>query len=253
MTWFQVTDLKRKEREAEICAEERANILDEFKIIQGEVQELLTQNIEGPENEIIPIQEFNLEIEYANHLKSESIKKCEQTKAYLEALIAAQDKVTKWCKAYFWDRMFVQGKSIWAIFGNFDVENYVLLPNSNEKEAKAALVEQLRKTEDLLAKYDSFQPWMPYTESELEGKLQNPPYLAKPDEGPDISDSYDEEEEKEEQDPDQILANSATLACRYIELNPWHYIQEERQTFWMSELQYILASVSLLTHLLAYS
>lgn len=164
MTWFQVTESKRKEKESELCAEERAIILQDFKIIQSEIQELLTINLEGPDNEKIPIQDFNLDTEYADRLKSESAKLCEQTKNYLEALIVAQDKVTKWCKGYFWSRMLVQGQSIWSIFGNFDVQNYALFPERPEKQIQLLSTEEQRKTEQFLAKHDSFKPWIPYSQ-----------------------------------------------------------------------------------------
>lgn len=47
-----------------------------------------------------------------------------------------------------------------------------------------------------------------------------------------------------ERDPDQMLADTGSIACNYIELNPWHYTQEERQTFWQTKLQYSLSLVS---------
>lgn len=164
MTWFEVTESQRKEKESELCAAERSGIFRDFRIIQAEIQELLTKNLEGPENEKIPIQDFNLDTDYAEDLKAASARLCKQTKEYLEALIVAQDKVTKWCKGYFWDRMLVQGKSIWSIFGNFDVQNYALLPERPEKQLMLASIEEQRRTERFLAKYDSFKPWIPYSE-----------------------------------------------------------------------------------------
>lgn len=153
--------MRRKDKESEICAAERLSILQEFHAIQREIKKLLTKNLEGPENERISIQEFNLETNYVEHQRIRSLARCRQARLYLEALIEAQNKVSKWCKEYFWDSMFVQGKSIWAIFGSFDVQNYVLLHDCDIKSDALRKIEQQRRTEELMAKYDRFRPWVP--------------------------------------------------------------------------------------------
>lgn len=242
MTWFEVTESIRKDKEAQLCARERASILEDFKVIQGEIQALLIKNLEGPDNEKIPIQEFNLDTEYAELLKKQSAKKCEETKNYLEALIVAQDKVTQWCKGYFWNRMWVQGKSIWSIFGNFDVQNYALLPEHPEKQRSLMSIVEQRRTEQFLAKHDSFKPWIPCPYSELAEKLSKPPVIPRLEEVLKLGTNLEEEMEAEK-DSDQMLADTGSIACNYIELSPFHYTQEERQTFWQTKLQYSLTVV----------
>lgn len=78
--------------------------------------------------------------------------------------------------------------------------------------------------------------------SEFEEMLSKTPTLARPEELLHIGATLEEEIEKEV-DSDQMLADTGSIACNYIELNPWHYTQEERQTFWQTKLQYNLTTV----------
>lgn len=82
--------------------------------------------------------------------------------------------------------------------------------------------------------------------SDLAAKLSQTPSLAKPDEGPTLQLNLEDEDEEtvQEVDLDQIIAKSGSLTCSFIEMNPWHYPQEERQTFYQRNIQAVLCSVS---------
>lgn len=90
--------------------------------------------------------------------------------------------------------------------------------------------------------------------SELVFKLSQPPQLAKPDEGPTLElNLEDEEEEKEnEVNIDEDIAKNGSVACKYIELNPWHYTQEERHTYYQRSMQSVLCLVNLLIITIAH-
>lgn len=162
-TWLELVVLRTTQREYRLCLRERFYILEEFKVIQKEVQELLTENIEGPDNEVLDVQKFNLDTEQAEEQRMWSETRCRHAKTYLETLIVAQDNVTKWCKKYFWERMHIHGKSMWAICDNFDIRNCVMLPEDQNNEEINGITEK-RRIEDLMARLDSFRPWVPYTE-----------------------------------------------------------------------------------------
>lgn len=162
-TWLELIALRNKEKQRKSCIKERYYILEEFKVIQQEVQDLLTKNLEGPENEVLDVQKFNLDSEYSEEQRLWSATRCKHAKIYLETLIVAQDNVTKWCKNFFWDRMDVQGKAIRAISDNFYLRNYVMLPHDQNNDIIKA-IEEKRRVEDLMARQDSFQPWIPYTD-----------------------------------------------------------------------------------------
>lgn len=84
--------------------------------------------------------------------------------------------------------------------------------------------------------------------SELLLKLSQPPQLAKPDEGPTLQLNLEDEDEEKEKEVniDEDIAKNGSVACKYIELNPWHYTQEERHTYYQRSIQSVLCLVNLL-------
>lgn len=115
----------------------------------------------GPENERLPLQEFNLDVELKDrHLFNNSVL-CTNMRAYYGSLIIEQDKVTDYLKKHFWDTMSTPGKSIWAIWGNYEVRNYVLLPHDQRAAEARQCVEERRAVEALMSCEDSFEPWYP--------------------------------------------------------------------------------------------
>lgn len=81
--------------------------------------------------------------------------------------------------------------------------------------------------------------------SELSKKLQQPPTIAKPDEGPMLHLALEEDEDKEKDtDMDAMVSKNGSVACKFIELSPWHYTQEERQSYWQTLMQTTLCMVS---------
>lgn len=161
MTWFEVMEIRRREEERVACEKDRERILIEFDSIRKEIQELLTKNLEGPENEKLDIQKFNLDKERAEEMKKHNEALCEHTKNYLQALIVAQDEVTDFCRKYFWDGKEVQAQKLRAISENLDVDNYVILPATSEATDALQKAEEWRKLELLLADEDCFRPWLP--------------------------------------------------------------------------------------------
>lgn len=136
--------------------------MEEFKLIQAEVQQLLSANLDGPDNEKLDVQEFNLDVDLKNRKIEESRETCTNTKEYLEALIQAQDNVSNWLKNYCWNKMEVQGQEIRAIFQNFFVNNYVLLPSDDGvPKYELEVMQAVRKLEMQMSKEDIFEPWVP--------------------------------------------------------------------------------------------
>lgn len=70
--------------------------------------------------------------------------------------------------------------------------------------------------------------------------------MAKLDEGFKFQMSLEEEEEEKESvvDFEQQFAQNGSIACNFVELNPWHYTQEERQSFYQRSMQSVLCLVS---------
>lgn len=71
--------------------------------------------------------------------------------------------------------------------------------------------------------------------------------MAKPDGGPTLALNLEDEDEEKEKEVniDQEIAKNGSVACNYVELNPWHYTQEERHTFYQRSIESILTLVIL--------
>ncbi|XP_031334791.1 cilia- and flagella-associated protein 43 isoform X2 [Photinus pyralis] len=233
-TWFEVEKINKEIRERIACAQERHDILLEFTKIQYEIKELLTKNLEGPENERLDIQEFNLDIALKQEKTLQSQEECKRTKQYLEALIVAQDNVSKWIKQFCWNPMKVQGQDLGAIFEEFIVENYVLLDHdvgftTNTLE----VVTELRNLEQNMSKGDSLEPWVPKTVSQLNLQLEQAPKLSKAERGVNLLEVLEEEENINEDliDEDTETAFKGSVCHSYIKLHEGHYSQMQVQSF----------------------
>lgn len=84
---------------------------------------------------------------------------CKRMRAYLLALIAAQDKVSRWIKQSCWDRMSVQQIAIYAMYQNYSVTNYILMDMDYRCTDLIKPLQEFRRTEKLLSDYDMFRPW----------------------------------------------------------------------------------------------
>ncbi|GJQ81907.1 hypothetical protein Trydic_g3740, partial [Trypoxylus dichotomus] len=162
-TWLEMEQMKKTEEEYLKCEKQRKNILKRFRQIKRMVGELLTKNLEGPENEYLDVQDFNLDTELKEQRWLENNEKCKETKIYLEKLIVAQDKVSQWIKEYCWDTMAEPGKSIFGIFTDLEVENYVLLPDDPQQMEIVKYIEEHRAIEEMMANTEIFEPWVPRT------------------------------------------------------------------------------------------
>lgn len=73
-------------------------------------------------------------------------------------------------------------------------------------------------------------------------KLSETPHLAKPEDGTTLKlNLEDEDEEKEKEiNIDEVIAKNGSVACQFVELNPWHYTQEERHTYYQRSIESVL-------------
>ncbi|CAG2066146.1 unnamed protein product [Timema podura] len=143
------------------CAE-RTKIKEDFVELQKKLVALLDSNYKSPPNEQLKIQDFNLDIDTRERKIAEAEKEREERRNYLISLRDAQDRLCSMLKIQFWDSMDVKGRTIKAIFGCFEVDNYPLLPIDPAFEEQLKNVIQRRKIE-LRVNKDFFRPWEPTT------------------------------------------------------------------------------------------
>lgn len=162
--YLEVQEMKKLEKEAFQCKKERDSILSEFKSIKTDLQNLLTANLEGPDNEKLDLKEFNLNTALYNEKAEYHAKLCKATEVYLRDLITAQNGVSEYMMANFWNQMLVPGGAIKAIFNNFEVTNYPLRPPDPNREHVFEGIRHQRRIERYLSEMNSFHPWQPMPE-----------------------------------------------------------------------------------------
>ncbi|KAJ8927379.1 hypothetical protein NQ314_020154 [Rhamnusium bicolor] len=151
-------------KEEEICEVEKAEILEEFNDIRNELIYLVTNNLNGPENEKLDLQDFYLDTALYNLKKQQNREDCKKTEIYLKALIVAQDTISQYLLKNYWETMEVKGKVMCGIFVSTMATKYTLLPRNMEKVKRLAWVEEQRRVEQFLCFNKSFYPWIIKTE-----------------------------------------------------------------------------------------
>lgn len=155
--------MKKTQEEYMKCEEQRKGIMKRLRVIKKQVELLLSRNLDGPTNEYLDIQDFNLDTELKDRLWLENGMKCKQTKIFLEKLIVAQDKISQWIKEFCWDTMTQPGKTMYGICSDIEVENYTLLPEDPQQLEIVSYIEEHRALELMMANKEIFEPWVPRT------------------------------------------------------------------------------------------
>ncbi|XP_044262211.1 cilia- and flagella-associated protein 43 [Tribolium madens] len=242
--YLEVQEMKKIEKEYLQCKKERDSILAEFRSIQKELQELLTANLEGPDNEKLDMKEFNLNTTLYNQKAEFNRKLKKATELYLKNLIQAQNMISNYMVTNFWDKMKVPGAAIKAIFANFEVTNYVLRPPDLNREEVLNWIRHQRRIERYLSEMNSFHPWEPMPEDKLLELVSTRPSLPIKDEHLAVLSALEidaPEIEVEEEDFESKIAFSGSDTARFIEVQDAHYLQNELQTYFQTELQWIIS------------
>nr|CAI5834168.1 unnamed protein product [Callosobruchus analis] len=225
-----------EEREEQLCRVERKRIMTEFLSIKKALQELVTRNLEGPENEKIDLLEFYLDTSTYFQKRNQNKEDCRYMESYLKALIVAQDKVSEHIIKTYWEPMDVKGRLLKGIFVNTMCNLYVLLPPDQEGLKKLAWIEELRKIEKILATHDLFEPWLPLKKDELEENMGVQIKLPH-DYSRLTGDEYLEESGFAQLPIDTQVAIMGTVCMLYVERSPAHYRQGFATTFYQFDLQ----------------
>lgn len=163
MNWLEVQRILKCEREEEICREQKAALLEEFKDIQKTLCDLVTKNLEGPENEKIDLVEFYLDTTTYNLRKAINKEECKTTETYLKSLIEAQDRVSTYLQKNYLDTMHAPGKAIKGIFQPTMATSFILLPPVPSVKSRFQWTEELRKVQQFINLTGSFEPWIQMT------------------------------------------------------------------------------------------
>ncbi|CAH1968983.1 unnamed protein product [Acanthoscelides obtectus] len=235
-SWIEVEEILRIEKEKQLCRVERKRIMDEFLSIKRTLNDLVTQNLEGPENERIDLHEFYLDTSTYVQKRNKNIEDCRYMDRYLKALIVAQDKVSDHIIKTYWEPMDVKGRLLKGIFVNTMCNLYVLLPPDQESLKRLAWIEELRKIEKILATHDLFEPWLSMTKDGLDEDMGTQIKLPH-DYARLTGDEYLEESGFAQLPIDTQVAVLGTVCMLYVDRSSAHYRQGFATTFYQFDLQ----------------
>lgn len=225
---------------------ERRQCVEDLEALKRKVQALIDANEIAPEDEQLPIEEFNVDWEgitiaersaqlQRNADENGIRQECEHLTAFTEAI-----------KEISWNKMDVKGRNIRGIFTRLKVENYSLLYPEKEMEVALQKARVWRSTEQMVARNDTFQPWIPLSMEDLVAQLASQPDCVSP-RNPDSlggGDSY-------ERLSNSLLAQknqytlTGTSSHNFIKPIPLRYSQLEVVTYYQMHLENVLGYVSL--------
>ncbi|XP_060535582.1 cilia- and flagella-associated protein 43 [Cylas formicarius] len=242
-TWKDVQRLRQIAREEELCKLEKNAVWNEFKDIQRQLRELVTRNLEGPENEKIDLTEFYLDTALYNVMQQNNKEDCKRTETYLRCLIVAQDKVSDYLIKNYWDKMGVIWQQIHGFFSATKATKYCLLPEDEKKLKRLAWAEEQRKVEQFLTSQDSFEPWVMVSREKLLEILGRRPALPKEDySGMAALRRLKELEDLDSQKSlETKIALDGSVSQLYINVSPGHYQQRQLVSFYQCDLQQAVA------------
>ncbi|KAJ8921824.1 hypothetical protein NQ315_008456 [Exocentrus adspersus] len=227
-SWLEVEQILQTEKEEAMCSTEKAEILLEFNDIKDTINDLVTKNIEGPDNEKLDLLEFHLDTALYNQKKELNKQECKNTEIYLKALIVAQDKVSKYLMENCWYTMDVKSQAVKGIFSKLNATNYALLPPDPIKESKLAWIQDQRKFEQFLRLRDSFEPWNVMTDEQRSLLCQEICYkLVGDSENINTLIRKRKAETVTNQSAETQIALAGSAAQSYITVNEAHYEQRE--------------------------
>ncbi|KAJ1521273.1 hypothetical protein ONE63_002954 [Megalurothrips usitatus] len=237
MTWLQHKEKLRIAEEEQQAAAERANIIADFRELKEKVVQMLDANERAPPEEQLPISAFDLDKDARESAMEDGRQLRERLKAYTIAKIAVLERKSALIKEFCWDPMTVKPMSVESLQWNFRVENYPLLPESEENIHKLDMVLAMRKMEMKASALDSFHPWVSKSDSEWGMQaVSRPASITLLDETTRIKRAMEEPgstpgESLEQEDGESQFVMYGSSIYHFIEPSPYHISQFELNTY----------------------
>ncbi|XP_034245363.1 cilia- and flagella-associated protein 43 isoform X2 [Thrips palmi] len=238
LTWLQYREKLRIAQEERQYAAERAKIMEEFQDLQRKVVEMLDANQNASPEEQLPISAFDLDKDARESAMEEGRQARERLKAYTTAKITVLEEKSALIREHCWDPVTVKPTSIESLQHNYRVDNYALLPESQEEQQALEMVVEIRKMEMKASAMDSFHPWVSKTDSEMAMQLMsNPASIIISDETTRLKQALVEEQgstpgdsvEQEERESEFVMCGSSIY--NFIQPSPYHISQFELNTY----------------------
>lgn len=174
-TWLQL----KAEHEEKIGREKfeaaRKSIEFDLSILKEKLKVLIDANEQAPDDEKLPIEDFNLDKEGAKQHDELARINREQVEKRINAESDALNRITNIIKESTWDLMQVKGKQVRGIFTRLRVENYALNFPNKKRDYDLQRITMWRAAERCVAHDDIFEPWKPMEFGEMEMMLSSRP------------------------------------------------------------------------------
>lgn len=177
---MQIQVLEESEVEYQTFNVQRKQCEDDLKAMKQKTKELIDANEMAPEDEQLPIEEFNVDWDGIAFAEQNAEKQRNEDEHKIREECKQLNSFTEAIKAVSWNQMEVKGRNIRGIFTKLKVENYSLLFPEKQMEQELQRVRVWRRTEQMVAQNDTFQPWVPMSMDELVALLANKPDCITP-------------------------------------------------------------------------
>lgn len=157
--FIDLKDEKAYQMEAEESEETKMLLFNKLNDLRRQVKKLLDDNEKSVDGEQLQLQEFNLDLITTAHKEEEARQERNQQDRKMQDYIEAQTTMNEWIVDKCWNYLVVKGTKLRGMFLNMFIENYPLLPETNEDELKR--LELIRAVENSVARNDTFLPWSP--------------------------------------------------------------------------------------------
>ncbi|XP_046988156.1 cilia- and flagella-associated protein 43 [Schistocerca americana] len=208
------------------------------------VVSLLQKNYANPPEEQLPIRCFDLDLNLRKQRTEEAKHELIRTKQHLESLCKAQDNLCQLIKRETWDKLEIKRKHIKAFLGEFEVENYALLPANKRYEQQLRKLLDHKAVVSHIAKGECLEPWIPKSDSKHKlGTKVITDQTASEKIREAMLEAEDEKEEPEIVEEPHVFSGSSSH--KYVELSPYlgsqfetsSYLQMQEETVFLQKVK----------------
>lgn len=209
--------------------------------LKKKLQIIIDKNATAPDDEKLPIQDFNLDMEGAERLNELARLDRETEEKNIISQCIEYNRITEIIKLRTWSLMDVKGKQLRGIFTKMKVENYSLLYGDTQRSDDLEKVKLWRAAEHFVSGKDVFQPWKPKPLDQLELMLGHVPGYNEADEFEKLSYVSGESETSLSNNKYTLTGTTSHI---FIKTLPIRYNQMEVITFHQMMAENIMGYVS---------
>ncbi|GAB0093714.1 uncharacterized protein DMENIID0001_088880 [Sergentomyia squamirostris] len=175
-SWLEVQEMEHTNRVRQKYQAQRDSIMKDLDYLRREVGKLLDNNEICPEEEKLPIHEFNLDSSHVENMIKKAKRDRQDQISKMQEFIRAQNDITEWIRKSCWDQMTVKSIKVRGIFTNLFIENYPVLKLDGIWEKHLNQIRMWIRLENL-SNSDKFLPWKPIQTTQLEYVLAQEPRI----------------------------------------------------------------------------